>query len=226
MARNSFILFLLISSLTFCLSIDGKFALLALKTNIIDHSGFLSNNWFATSNASICSWIGVSCDLNNQIVTALNLFGMGLAGTFPPVIGNLSFLTSFDISYNNFNSSMLKELSHLHDLQHLLLFNNNFTGNLTKLESLNLRINQLNGYVPDMIFNTSSLRVINLSSNDLYGSLPVDVYSRYVPKVERIYLPFNRFEGRIPSNDKCKELQYLHWHSINLLEAYQWKLAT
>ncbi|KAM7519131.1 hypothetical protein LguiB_018093 [Lonicera macranthoides] len=217
MARNSFILFLLISSLTFCLSIDDKFALLALKTNIIDYSGILSNNWSATSNASICSWIGVSCDLNNQTVTALNLSGMGLAGTFPPVIGNLSFLTSLDISYNNFNSSVPKELSHLHDLQHLLLFNNSFTGtipaslgNLTKLESLNLRFNQLTGSVPDVIFNICSLRVIDLSSNDLYGSLPLDVCSHYVPKLERIYLPFNLFEGRIPSNlYKCKELQYL-----------------
>ncbi|KAM7515065.1 hypothetical protein LguiA_004648 [Lonicera macranthoides] len=61
-----------------------------------------------------------------------------------------------------------------------------------------------------MIFNISSLRVIDLSSNDLYCSLPVDVCSHYVPKLERIYLPFNRFEGRIPSNlYKCKELQYL-----------------
>ncbi|KAM7515055.1 hypothetical protein LguiA_004638 [Lonicera macranthoides] len=83
-------------------------------------------------------------------------------------------------------------------------------GNLTKLESLNLRFNQLTGSVPDVIFNISLLRVIDLSSNDLYGSLPVDVCSHYVPKLERIYLPFNRFEGRIPSNlYKCKELQYL-----------------
>ncbi|KAM7515015.1 hypothetical protein LguiA_004598 [Lonicera macranthoides] len=36
----------------------------------------------------------------------------------------------------------------------------------------------------------------------------MDVCSRHVPKLERIYLPFNRFEGRIPSNlYKCKELQ-------------------
>ncbi|KAM7515168.1 hypothetical protein LguiA_004751 [Lonicera macranthoides] len=80
-------------------------------------------------------------------------------------------------------------------------------GNLTKLESLNLRFNQLTSFVPDVIFNISSLRVIDLSSNDLYGSLSMDVCSRHVPKLERIYLPFNRFEGRIPSNlYKCKEL--------------------
>ncbi|KAM7515021.1 hypothetical protein LguiA_004604 [Lonicera macranthoides] len=113
---------------------------------------------------------------------------MGLAGTFPPVIENLSFLTSLDISYNNFNRLCLRS-------------------NLRKLKSLNLRFNQLTGFVPDVIFNISSLKVIDLSSNDLYGSLPVDVCSRYVLKLERIYLPFNLFEGRIPSNlYKCKEL--------------------
>ncbi|KAM7515082.1 hypothetical protein LguiA_004665 [Lonicera macranthoides] len=144
-------------------------------------------------------------------ITTLNLSGMGLAGTFPSVIGNLSFLNSLDISYNNFNGSLPKELSHLHDLQHLFLFNNSFTGNLTKLESLNVRFNQLIGSVPDVIFNISSLRVIDLSSNDLYGSLPVDFCSRYFLKLERIYLPFNRFKG--PENSielfKWKELQYL-----------------
>ncbi|KAM7519101.1 hypothetical protein LguiB_018063 [Lonicera macranthoides] len=131
------------------------------------------------------------CDLNNQTVTALNLSSMGLAGTFPLVIGNFSFLTSLDISYNN--CTIPASL-----------------GNLIKLESLNLRFNPITGSVPDVIFNISSLRVIDLSSNDLYGSLPVDVCSRYVPKLERIYLPFNQFEGRIPSNFyKRKELQYL-----------------
>ncbi|KAM7515100.1 hypothetical protein LguiA_004683 [Lonicera macranthoides] len=111
-----------------CLSTDDKFALLAIKTNIIDHLGILSNTWSATSNASICTWIGVSCDLNNQSVIALNLSVKGLAGTVTPIIGNLSFLTSLDISYNNFSGFVPKELSQLHDLQQLLLFNNSFTG--------------------------------------------------------------------------------------------------
>ncbi|KAM7519038.1 hypothetical protein LguiB_018000 [Lonicera macranthoides] len=179
-------------------------------------SGILSNTWSTTSNASICTWIGVSCDLNNQSVTALNLSGKGLAGTVAPVIGNLSFLTSLDISYNNFSGSVPEELSQLHDLQQLLLFNNSFTGtiaaslgNITKLEILNLRFNQLTGLVPAAIFNISSLRVIDISANDLYGSLPVDICS-CAPKLERIFLSWNRFDGRIPSSlYKCRELQYL-----------------
>ncbi|KAM7519070.1 hypothetical protein LguiB_018032 [Lonicera macranthoides] len=109
-----------------CLSTDDKFALLAIKSNIIDRLGILSNTWSTTSNASICTWIGVSCDLNNQSVTALNLSGKGLAGTVALVIGNLSFLTSLDISYNNVTGYVPEELSQLLDLQQLLLFNNSF----------------------------------------------------------------------------------------------------
>ncbi|KAM7519020.1 hypothetical protein LguiB_017982 [Lonicera macranthoides] len=194
-----------------------KFALLTIKTNIIDHSGILSNNWSATSNASICTWIGISCDLNNQFVIALNLSGMGLAGTVTPLIGNLSYLTSLDISYNNFSGSVPEELSHLHHLQYLRLSNNNFTGtiqaslgNITKLEILNLGFNQLTGSIPAAIFNISSLRAIHLSANNLYGSLPVDICSQYVPKLKRIFLSMNHFEGKIPpSLFKCRELQHL-----------------
>ncbi|KAM7515047.1 hypothetical protein LguiA_004630 [Lonicera macranthoides] len=142
---------------------------------------------------------------------------MGLAGTVTPVIGNLSSLTSLDISYNNFSGSVPEELSHLHHLQYLLLFNNSFTGaipaslgNITKLETLNLRSNQLTGSVPAAIFNISSLRGIDLTDNNLYGSLPADICSHYFPKLERIFLSLNRFEGKFPlSLFKCRELQYL-----------------
>ncbi|KAM7519048.1 hypothetical protein LguiB_018010 [Lonicera macranthoides] len=221
MTINSFIfavsLLLLLNGFTFCLYTKDKFALLTIKTNIIDHSGILSNNWSATSNASICTWIGISCDLNNQFVIALNLSGMGLAGTVTPLIGNLSYLTSLDISYNNFSGSVPEELSHLHHLQYLRLSNNNFTGtiqaslgNITKLEILNLGFNQLTGSIPAAIFNISSLRAIHLSANNLYGSLPVDICSQYVPKLKRIFLSMNHFEGKIPpSLFKCRELQHL-----------------
>ncbi|KAM7515106.1 hypothetical protein LguiA_004689 [Lonicera macranthoides] len=179
-------------SLTFCLSTDDKYALLAIKTNIIDRSGILSNNWSTTSNSSICSWIAVSCDLNNKRVTTLNLSSMDLTGAVDPVIENHSFLTSLDISYNNLSGTIPASLS-----------------NITKLETLNLRFNLLTGSVPDEIFNISSLRVIDLAANDFYGSLPLDICSSYVHKLEGIYLFLNRFEGEITwSVSKCRKLQY------------------
>ncbi|KAM7515115.1 hypothetical protein LguiA_004698 [Lonicera macranthoides] len=142
---------------------------------------------------------------------------MGLAGIVTPLIGNLSSLTSLDISYNSFSGSVPEELSHLYHLQQLLLSNNSFTGaipaslgNITKLETLNLRSNQLTGSVPAAILNISSLRGIDLTDNNLYGSLPADICSHYFPKLKRIFLSLNRFEGKFPlSLFKCRELQYL-----------------
>lgn len=43
-------------------------------------------------NTPVCSWIGVTCGSRHQRVIALTIPEMGLKGTIPPEIGNLSFL--------------------------------------------------------------------------------------------------------------------------------------
>ena len=45
-------------------------------------------------------------------------------------------------------------------------------GNLSSLQKLDLRYNQLSGTIPSSIFNISSLQILDLSDNQLSGSFP------------------------------------------------------
>ncbi|XP_058198559.1 LRR receptor-like serine/threonine-protein kinase EFR [Rhododendron vialii] len=78
-------------------------ALIALKAQItVDPDHALMNNW--TIGSSVCNWVGVVCGVRHKRVVALNIRGMGLMGTIPPHLGNLSFLVRLDITNNGFLS--------------------------------------------------------------------------------------------------------------------------
>ena len=81
-------------------------ALLALKGSI--DSETLANNW--TNATSVCNWIGVTCGGQPPRVTALNLSSMGLHGTIPPLIGNLSSLALLSLSRNHLDGTTLTSL--------------------------------------------------------------------------------------------------------------------
>jgi len=151
-------------------------ALLALKASIsYDPHNVLTNNWFTST--SVCNWIGITCDFRHHRVTALNLSSMGLVGTIPPHIGNLSFLVSLSVINNSFHGSLPNELSHLYQLQHLSFGFNNFSGEipswmglLSKLQFLSLAGNSFTGGIPPSLCNISSLEIISFGYNKLSGS--------------------------------------------------------
>lgn len=72
-------------------------ALLALKAHVTnDPLNVLASNW--STNTSVCNWFGVTCSPRHRRVTALNLAYMGLIGTIPPELGNLSFLSLLNVT--------------------------------------------------------------------------------------------------------------------------------
>ncbi|CAK9155534.1 unnamed protein product, partial [Ilex paraguariensis] len=108
-------------------------AFLAFKAHITsDPYNILATNWSTTTTTSttICDWIGVSCGVRHRRVTALNLSDMGLRGTLAPHLGNLSFLASLDISFNNFHGFLPQKLAHLGRLKEVDLSFNEFTGEI------------------------------------------------------------------------------------------------
>ncbi|CAK9148525.1 unnamed protein product, partial [Ilex paraguariensis] len=106
-----------------------QYALLALKTHITHApDDLLANNW--STAASVCSWIGVTCSSRHKRVIVLNISGMGLTGSIPPELGNLSFLLQLDTSTNNFNGNMPQELGYLRRLRFMSFSNNSFSGEL------------------------------------------------------------------------------------------------
>ena len=126
-------------------------ALMALKARINPETqNILANNWITAT--SVCNWIGITCDGQPQRVIALNLSSMGLKGTIPPDIGNLSSLALLSIENNSFYGQIPSSLFNCRQLKVLSLSSNNFTGviptelgNLTMLNKLFLSHNNLEG---------------------------------------------------------------------------------
>ncbi|PPR88687.1 hypothetical protein GOBAR_AA31997 [Gossypium barbadense] len=209
-------------------------ALLALKDHVIhDPKNVLTTNWSAS--APVCNWFGVSCGSKHRRVTALNLTGLGLVGTLPPHIGNLSFLSFLRIRNNSFRGKLPVQLSNLHRLKISNFGNNFFSGeipsrlgsltelrrlfcNLSKLEILSLFENRIAGSIPSSIFNISSLQNIYLNNNMLSGFIPSVPRDLLLLEGIDFNFNFNNLSGHIPEDmfDHLPNLKELAL-SVNLL---------
>lgn len=181
-------------------------ALLAFKSHITyDPNNILASNW--STNTSICNWIGVSYRHRGQHrVTSLDLSNMGLRGTVPPQIGNLSFLAYFNISKNDFNGHLPAKLAQLHRLKvfHLAMMPLSmsvFFSFFLPLKFLlldfstnemvvDLFVNDFSGEIPLAIFNVSSIRQINFGNNSFSGSLPNEL-CHWLPKLTMFFVSSN-----------------------------------
>ena len=155
-----------------------EFPLLAFKSLITsDPSNILKKNW--TAGTSVCTWFGVTCDSPHNRVTHLDLSDMGLGGSIPPEIGNLSFLVSLNLSGNSLHGYLPKEVcsyNNLPRLKELQLSNNTLEGEIPlslgecpQLEILALSYNNFVGHVPAQIGNITSLKRLRIYDNNLKG---------------------------------------------------------
>ncbi|KAL2494669.1 putative LRR receptor-like serine/threonine-protein kinase [Forsythia ovata] len=176
-------------------------ALFALKSHItFDPRNPMAKNW--SSSTSVCNWIGVKCSSRHQRITALIISDLGLTGSIPPHLGNLSFLAYLDISNNSFSGILPPELSRLRYIPPEI-------GNLQHLKRLSLGYNRLTGSIPLSIFNISSLQSLVLTNNSLSGELPINMCS-HLPQLETLAVSLNELDGQIPSViHECSGLQIL-----------------
>ncbi|TYI83768.1 hypothetical protein E1A91_D05G316200v1 [Gossypium mustelinum] len=98
---------------------------------------------------------------------------MGLIGTIPPQLGNLSFLVSRNLSHNNFQGHFPWEL-----------------GRLSHLKLIDLSFNFLNGKIPSWFGRLDKVLHLNLRNNNLTGVIP--------PSIANLDLNFNLIHGNIP----------------------------
>ncbi|CAA2994088.1 probable LRR receptor-like serine threonine-kinase At3g47570 [Olea europaea subsp. europaea] len=177
-------------------------SLLRFKAHInLDPSHILSKNW--SISTSVCVWIGVTCGLRHQRVTALDISNMNLTGKMPAQLGNLSFLVYIDLSENYFHGSVPQELTQLRRLKFMDLSVNKFSGEilswihfLTKLQVLDLCNNSFAGFIPPSLSNISTLQYLDLSLNPLQGKIPEDIGNLHNLKV--LALQNNSLTGVIP----------------------------
>ena len=153
--------------------------------------------------SALSTWTGVEVDVARKRVTGLKLTSLGLKGTIPPQIGELTALEVLDLRGNQLTGSIPTQLGKLTALTKLILGPNYLSGpiptqlgNLVNLESLKLNVNRLSGPLPTQLGNLANLKVLQLSGNQLSGSIPTQLGN--LTNLKLILLRHNRFSGGIP----------------------------
>ncbi|KAL4271143.1 hypothetical protein GQ457_13G004020 [Hibiscus cannabinus] len=147
---------------------------------------------------------GVRCGSKHRRVTALDLKGLGLIGTLPPHLGNLSFLSLLSIANNSFHGRIPVQLSKLRRLKYLRFTNNSFRGeipswlgSLTELRLLHLFGNNFNNSIPLSLGCLRKLEKLSLGENQISGSIPFSFFN--LSSLQAIDLSNNMLSGSIPS---------------------------
>ncbi|KAJ9541197.1 LOW QUALITY PROTEIN: hypothetical protein OSB04_027703 [Centaurea solstitialis] len=189
-------------------------ALLEIKSKItIDPQGVLES-W--NDFIPLCMWQGVTCGHRHQRVTGLNLTDIGLVGSLSPYIGNLSFLTYMNFSYNQLHGSIPPEIGRLSRLQVLFLRKNSFTGEIpvnisscSKLSVISLSNNMLSGKIPKFFSSMLMLKGLGLGENKLTGGIPPSIGN--LTSLEILSLSSCPLGGVIPDTfSQLKNLQQIY----------------
>ncbi|XP_010486706.1 PREDICTED: receptor-like protein 12 [Camelina sativa] len=134
------------------------------------------------NNSDCCTWKGITCNAKSREVVGLDLRCSFLHGRFHSnsSLQNLPFLTTLDLSFNDFYGQVPSLI-----------------GNFPHLTTLNLSMNQLSGQIPSSIGNLSHLTTLRLSGNNFSGRIPSWIENLF--HLTSLQLSLNNLSGRIPS---------------------------
>ncbi|CAI9267407.1 unnamed protein product [Lactuca saligna] len=126
-------------------------------------------------------------------------------------LSRLKRLKSIDLSYNNFNKSIISCLSALPslkilDLSHSFSWGSSFPSedfhNLPDLEVLLLRKNGFNGTIPMEAFSSfNHLEVLDLSYNHFVGSIPSTIHT--LSSLKAVSFAYNDLNGSLVDHGFC-----------------------
>ncbi|KMS98886.1 hypothetical protein BVRB_3g067800 [Beta vulgaris subsp. vulgaris] len=143
--------------------------------------------------------------------------------------GELLKLEVLDMSNNTLDGSILTSLFSLTSLHTIDLGQNKFSGKIqlnelaritsSKLETLDLSSNDLEGTVPNSIFQLRELTTLDLSSNRFYGKLKLSELLQGLNNLKTLGLSHNNLSINTDSygvNSSFPQLQILYLASSNL----------
>lgn len=128
------------------------------------------NNWKSSQHE--CTWFGISCAVDNTVVTEISLPSNRLAGTIPPEIalaGIGGSLGKLNLAGNNIGGKLPEQI-----------------GTLTHLEVLDLAYNDLTGNIPTQLASLSKLKSLELQSNKLTGDMPDEICALRAGVLEKL----------------------------------------
>ncbi|CAA7396487.1 unnamed protein product [Spirodela intermedia] len=183
------------------------------------------DGWDSSRPSSVCSWLGVTCELDR--VVSLDLSGFNLSGSISPEISdlhrlvnlslagnafagelklsNMTSLRSVNISRNQFSGGLDWDFSSLPSLEVLDAYDNNFTAPLPlaavdsrRLRHLDLGGNFFYGKIPPEYGSWAAIEYLQLAGNDLRGGIPGELGN--LTSLRELYLGyFNVFDGGVPA---------------------------
>jgi len=168
------------------------------------YDAFNGAHWINNANwlsGSYCSWYGIVCDQNGDVVT-IDLHANNLQGNqLPPALGCLTYLKSLVLNNNNISGQLPNNFCKLTNLQYMILQNNNLGGyipacfsDLIFLQEMYLYNNGLIGDLPNFS-NYSTIRELLVQNNCLTGEVPQQYSSTVIIDTN---FADNDFSGCIP----------------------------
>ncbi|CAI7789902.1 unnamed protein product [Closterium sp. NIES-53] len=160
-------------------------------------------------------WTRIRCWTDGTI-RRMEMSGMGLRGSLPGIIGDLTTLEELLITKNWFTHEFPNSLSKLVRLQNLQVWSNYFNhtippglGNLRNLYQLHLNINYFKGGIPNTFSQLTNLYRLFVSSNLLSGTFPSVICT--MTTLRELRISGNHFEGTIPPCiSRLKLLYYMY----------------
>ena len=165
-----------------------------------------SENWL--TDAPLRNWYGVDTDADGRVVR-LDLrkspwAPQGLWGPIPPEIGNLTHLTTLDLSGNiGLSGPIPPEFGNLTNLTEFSFSWTELTslpstvGRLARLERLEAQKSRLTGPIPPELGNLANLATLDLQRNRLSGPIPPELGN--LTRLARLDLWLNHLSGPIPA---------------------------
>ncbi|XP_039000118.1 probable leucine-rich repeat receptor-like protein kinase At2g33170 [Hibiscus syriacus] len=128
----------------------------------------------------------------------LYLYNNSLSGVIPNVFGNLTSLSYMDLSFNSFTGQIPSSICNLSSLKVLCLMKNSLVGEIpecignmsSSLSHIDLENNNFHG-------NLDKLQVLIVRSNKFYGQ--VDSYDVTFARLPIIDVSYNNFSGYLPT---------------------------
>ncbi|KAJ6821177.1 receptor kinase-like protein Xa21 [Iris pallida] len=205
-------------------NVTDRSSLLFFKSKISPDLHGVLTTW--NNTLPFCSWQGVVCGHRHpDRVVSLTLTSLGLVGTIPPHLANLTFLRTIDLSSNHFHGPIPQELSRLYRLQKLDLSTNSLSGMIPSelghclgLQTINMSYNMLRGYIPTEFGSLPFLYRLDLTNNSITGQIPTSLAN--ASSLNYLSLSGNPLSGGIPPS--LGELSALKVLSLgaNNLEGY------